>query len=97
MPIIYRLINPTTNKTYYVGFTTKTIKERLLGHIIKPQSKSTIDLITAGLNPIIECIEEGEQVSKETEMYWIKRLSFEGHFLENRDGLIVYQNKDYLF
>ena len=97
MPTIYKLINPLTDKTYYVGFTTKTITERLVYHLINPISKSTIDLIAAGLKPIIEVIEEGDNVTTETEKYWIKRLDFEGHFLENRDGLIVYQNRDYIF
>jgi hypothetical protein len=68
-----------------------------MGHMIQPQSKSTIDILEAGLKPIIEIIDEGLHITKETELYWIKRLAFEGHFLENRDGLVVYQNKDYIF
>lgn len=97
MPIVYKLISPLTQKTYYVGFTEKSLTERLIGHMVLPKSKTTKDLIDIGLVPIIELIEEGENVTKETEMYWIKKLSFEGHYLENRDGLIVYQNKDYIF
>lgn len=97
MPTVYKLINPLTKKTYYVGFTIKSLTERLMGHMMSPQSKTTKDLIDIGVTPIIELIEEGENVTKETEMYWIKKLSFEGHYLENRDGLIVYQNRDYIF
>jgi len=97
MSIIYKLIDPRDNRIYYVGYTEKTLTDRLIGHLYVSIHKTTIDLVTNNLCPIIEAIEDSESVTKETEMYWIKRLSGEGVYLENKDGLVNYQNRDGLF
>jgi hypothetical protein len=97
MPIVYKLINPVNDTIYYVGFTTQTLQQRLIGHLVNQNQKTTKDLVSSGLKPKIECIEEGEGVSMENEMYWIQRLTNEGVYLENRDGVINYQNRDWIF
>jgi len=96
MPIVYKLINPNNNVVYYVGYTTQTLEQRLIGHLVHQNQKTTKDLVSNGLKPKIECIEEGETVTKETEMYWIQRFKNEGIYLENRDGVINYQNRDWI-
>ena len=97
MPIVYKLIDPRDNRIYYVGYTEKTIEDRLIGHLSISKHKTTIDLVANNLCPLIEVIEEGSHVTKDCEMYWIKRLSAEGSYLENIDGLVNYQNKDGIF
>lgn len=97
MPIVYKLIHPITMDVYYVGYTEKPLQERLLGHITTKKSKTTKDLVDNGLLPIIKEIESGDGVTKETETYWIQRLTNQGVYLENRDKVVNYQNRDYLF
>lgn len=97
MPKVYKLINPNNNITYYVGYTEKSLQERLCGHLYEQKQKTTKDLIAKGLKPIIECIEEGDEITKDLETYWIQRLTNQGVYLENRDKVINYQNKDYLY
>ena len=93
MATVYSLTNPINGNVYYVGFTTKRIEERLLGHLAKPNTETTRMLVNIGLSPIINIIESGEIVSKETELYWIKKLNEEAVLLENKDGLINYQKR----
>jgi len=97
MPTVYQLKNPETDCVYYVGYTEKTIQERLIGHLYEQKQKTTQDLVAKGVTPIIEPIETNDTVSKETEMYWIQRLTNQGVYLENRDGLVNYQNRDYIY
>lgn len=97
MPKIYKLINPENDVTYYVGYTDKPLQQRLIGHLYSKKQKTTNDLIIKGLLPKIELIEEGEGVTKDTETYWIERFTNEGVYLENRDKVIRYQNRDYLY
>ncbi len=97
MPIVYKLIHPIEKRIYYVGYTEKSLNERLLGHIATSTHKTTLELVSQGLSPEIQSIEEGEHVTKDTEMYWIKRLAQEKVYLENRDGIINYQDKGYIF
>lgn len=97
MPIIYQLKNPETDCIYYVGYTEKSIQERLIRHLSQQSQKTTQDLVAKGLCPIIEAIETGDNVTKETEIYWIQRIANQGIYLENRDGLINYQNRDYIY
>jgi len=97
MPIVYKLIDPRDNRTYYVGYTEKDLQSRLLGHMMVSIHKTTIELISNNLCPKIEIIEDGDLVTKETEMYWIKRLASEGVYLENRVGVVNYQNRDGIF
>ena len=96
MPIVYSLRNPLNNKIYYVGFTVKSATERLFGHLSKQLQPTTRQLVEQGLQPIIEVIEDGADVDKITEMYHIKRLLSEGYKLENRDGVVNYQNRETL-
>lgn len=96
MPIVYKLINPVNHRPYYVGFTTRSKEERLLGHCNLPVHRSTIELLKIDLLPVIEVIAEGEHVTKETEMFWIKELAII-HPLENVDGLINYQERKNFF
>lgn len=96
MPIVYKLINPVNHLPYYVGYTAKSTSERLLGHCNIPVHRSTIELLNIDLLPVIEVIDEGEHVTKATEMYWIKKLS-QSHALENIDGLVNYQERKNFF
>lgn len=97
MAIVYQLIHPKTRSIYYVGYTERPILERLANHIVAQTQKTTRDLIEAGLMPIIEVIEEGINVTRDTETYWIQRYSAQGYYLENKDKVIKYQNRDYLY
>jgi len=84
MPTVYKLINPVNETIYYVGYTTKAINIRLLGHMTHSKKLPTTELLlNSGLTPIIEIIEEGKNVTMETENYWIKKLKSEGYTLEN--------------
>jgi len=94
MPTVYSLKNPINNEIYYVGYTEKTISERLIGHLASLVHETTKSLAEQGLSPIIEIIEEGVNVNKVTELYWIQKYSADGHKLENRDGLINYQSRN---
>lgn len=96
MPTIYKLINPINHAPYYVGYTSKSVEERLLGHCNIPIHMSTIALLSIDLLPVIEVIEDGDHVTKVTEMYWIKKLS-QQHVLENVDGLVNYQERKIFF
>lgn len=96
MPTIYKLINPLTNSPYYVGYTTKDAKIRLMGHLVQPTA-TTKYLIECGHKPLMEVIESGDYVTKETETHWIKLLHLKGYSLDNKDGIVVYQNRDYIF
>ena len=94
MPTIYTLKNPINNCIYYVGYTTKRIEERLVGHLRAPKCETTKMLVNIGVSPIIEIVESGESVTTQTELYWIKKLNSEGIQLENKDGLINYQSRE---
>jgi hypothetical protein len=84
MPTVYKLINPLTEQIYYVGYTTKHITVRLMGHLaINKQLPTTQLLQKKNILPIIQVIEEGDGVTMQTENYWIKKLKDEGHKLEN--------------
>jgi len=96
MPIIYKLINPLNKKPYYVGYTEEILKKRYIGHLTQSAHPTTIYLLSIDILPLIETIVSGPDVTKETEIFWIKELAktFE---LENRDGLVKYQMKKTFF
>lgn len=94
MPTVYSLKSPTNNEIYYVGYTEKTISERLIGHLASLVHETTKNLASEGLSPVIEIIEEGVNVNKITELYWIQKYHSDGHKLENRDGLVNYQSRN---
>lgn len=60
---IYRLVNPITGKTFYIGSTEKELHERLFGHLTackKGKSKISVYLNwlrLRGIAPKIELIE----------------------------------------
>lgn len=93
MPIVYKLINPINNKIYYVGYTERKLSERLFDHLQSDPQQTTKKLLKAKLQPIMEVIEEGENVTKHTETFWIKRLHSEGIELENISDIV---NLEYL-
>lgn len=86
MAIVYKLINPINDVVYYVGFTKLNLLTRLGGHIREGKHPTTKMLIEREMMPSIEILEEGENVTTQTEKYWIKKLSDEGHPLENSVG-----------
>jgi len=88
MPIIYSLIDPTKNEIYYIGYTERTIDERLKDHLRTPITNRTKILLGVKINPIIKTVEEGIHVNKQTELFWIKKLHSEGVILENQSGIV---------
>ena len=94
MPTVYKLINPIDHSIYYIGYTEFSIEERLKMHIQTKQVETTKFILNAGLLPIIEKIEEGDNISKAIEMQYIKQYLTDGHKLDNRDGVINYQKSD---
>lgn len=98
---IYVLKNPKNGEIFYVGKTTKELKERLSGHISSINSGNNIakceaikNIIKDGDKPIIEEIEiingtcyiDGAYASYR-ENYWIKYYHNLGVFLTNYSGL----------
>jgi hypothetical protein len=73
---IYALSHPLTNEVKYIGLTTKTLEERLKGHL--KCNKNVLrnlwikSLLNEGLVPKITLIEEViNDIGLETEMFWI--------------------------
>jgi DNA-binding CsgD family transcriptional regulator len=90
---IYGLKSPLSYEPRYVGFTSKTLNERLLGHIWEANSWSAPktyknnwikSLTKKGIKPEIF---EIEQVTEENwakrEQFWIKTLKQKGYKLTN--------------
>jgi hypothetical protein len=55
---------------------------------------TTKSLVNAGLRPLLGILEQGVDVTTQTEKYWIKKMLADGHPLENRDGVLNYQEKE---
>jgi hypothetical protein len=73
---IYALCDPETHAVRYVGFTSKTLEERLRGHLKERKTchrKNWIKSVVArGLKPEISVIEEFFDANwQERERYWI--------------------------
>lgn len=98
--IIYVLKDPRTEHVRYVGWTTKTTKRRLTCHLSDARqaqrthrTKWIHSLLTIGLLPLIEVIQEGlGPGATEAEMQWIARYRSEGANLTNatdgKEGLL---------
>lgn len=93
---VYSLNNPLNNSVYYVGFTTKPLIYRLNDHIAKNHLPTTKYLISKGYKPTIQVLERGEYITLADEKKWIQKLHNKGVILENRDGLINYQDRSNL-
>lgn len=87
---IYRLIDPATERTRYIGITTSTLSGRLSGHISdqalsnKKKQNWIASIIEKGERPYIEPIEKvyvGDPESRE--YFWWKHYKSEGHDLLN--------------
>jgi group I intron endonuclease len=87
---IYKLIDPITNEIRYIGLTFNDLKQRLKSHCSE-KSKShksnwVQSLITQGLKPIIESIEDNilsyDEVC-EREIFYINKYKSEGYRLTN--------------
>lgn len=79
---IYYLEHPVTKQPFYVGCTTKTLKERLYSHM----HSSHVKLISEqNIVPAIELIEEVRlDVASDTECYWIWQFKAWGFNLSNK-------------
>lgn len=112
---IYVLAHPVTGDIFYVGQTKKPLCDRLYGHITAAKGKSDkfrneekdkciMDLLNAGLRPIIKEIEKIKPVSyiefleiSEREVAWMKILKERGCLVLNVIGLRIPQlNAKYL-
>ena len=81
---IYTLTNPNTNMIYYVGATSKSLRERLNNHRSSSFHKTTRCLYTNGQEPIIEEVEDCSiSIASEREEYWMNYFLETGCQLEN--------------
>jgi group I intron endonuclease len=87
---IYRLIDPISNETRYIGLTFNTLKQRLKSHCSEKSKSHKSNWIrklkSIGLKPIIESIENNISSYDhccEREIYWIEKYKLEGHPLTN--------------
>ena len=84
MIAIYKLIDPRTSATRYVG-RTKNPKARLIGHM-NGHLPWVHDLKAAGIAPVMECIEwVSDKDAPKKERFWIKRLKSDGCDLVNKN------------
>lgn len=93
MNTVYSLSNPLNNNVYYVGFTTKGVIERLRWHLAVNPLPTTKFLLGKGYTPVIDILEQGDNVTIDNEKKWIQKLHNQGVVLENKDGLINYQDR----
>jgi hypothetical protein len=104
---IYRLIDPITSKTHYVGQTIKDLSERLEGHIYESKKyigtdqetakhKWIVQLLDKDLSPKIELLEKVTKPGKRTldtaEKFWIRSYLGESGQLLNL-AFNPYRNK----
>jgi len=87
---IYRLIDPISNETRYIGLTFNDLKQRLKSHCYDRSTSHKSNWITklkkSGLRPIIESIEDNissYDYCCEREIYWIEKYKSDGHPLTN--------------
>lgn len=83
---IYKLIDPISNETRYIGLTFNDLKLRLKSHCSEKSKSHKSNWIkklrSNGLKPIIESIEENISSYNyccEREIYWIEKYKSEGH------------------
>lgn len=87
---IYRLVDPLTKETRYIGLTFNDLKQRLKSHCSEKSKSHKSNWIqqlkSKGLRPIIESIENNILTYDEVcdrEVYWINKFKEEGHPLTN--------------
>ena len=87
---IYKLIDPISNESRYIGLTFNDLKQRLKSHCSEKSKSHKSNWInqlkSKGLKPLIESIED--DISSyddvcEREIYWIDKYKSEGHPLTN--------------
>ncbi|WP_180541557.1 GIY-YIG nuclease family protein [Nevskia soli] len=89
--VIYTLKNPRTHDVRYVGWTSKTVEQRLKWHIQESLLKARthkqrwiLSLLAIGLKPVIEVIESGAGKKWEkAERRWISHFRANGARLVN--------------
>jgi len=91
---IYALLNPETEKYFYVGMTTQRLCRRLNNHMnTSDKNRVKVELIQnlakKGIRPKIVLLESMyirnfmPLSRNEKEIFWIKKLLSEGHDLVN--------------
>ncbi|HZF64191.1 MAG TPA: GIY-YIG nuclease family protein [Chitinophagaceae bacterium] len=84
---VYSLKDPDTSEILYIGVTSKSLIERLIGHISErkdcAKNKWIKKLISEGKVPLITAIEENIENGYEREGYWIKYYQEKGLHLFN--------------
>lgn len=87
---IYKLIDPVSDETRYIGLTFNDLKQRLRSHCSEKSKSHKSNwirkLISQGHRPIIESIEENISSYDECcnkEIYYIEKYRTEGHPLTN--------------
>lgn len=90
MSSIYALIDPRDNQVRYIGFTIRTLDERLKDHLecarlgVRRWVYNWIrQVVSCELTPIIEMLEEVDGVAKDREVYWIDQGKKNGWKLTN--------------
>lgn len=109
---IYVLRDPQTNEIRYCGYTTKSLKTRLWGHLSEANRSRNkgrkkpnwiISLRENGLKPIIELVDTANTFDDlmELEKYWIAKLRTDGCDLLNGDrgggGFYDHNKGDYQY
>lgn len=91
MRYIYALRDPATGLAYYIGTTRGGIRERLAEHITdarhgdeRPVCVWIRQLQTDGAEPIIGCIDDGDDAS---ELWWIDHMCSRGEAVCNVLGV----------
>lgn len=90
---IYKLLDPITKELVYIGVTTKSIYQRLAGHIHEAyhrnrhfcQKQDYIkQLFEQGLVPLVELIENTDDINREK--YWIDQYKPKFNLMFNFDS-----------
>ena len=89
--IIYCLIDPLTQKPFYVGKTHTNLRSRLHLHVSNarckghtPTAQAILSIMASGKRPIIQLIETVPWDDwRDAEKFWIKLLKKNGHKLTN--------------
>lgn len=93
---IYVLINPITDKLFYVGKTEQKIEKRLAAHLCdhanpkgsrSPKNRAIIEILTQNKLPVVKEVDSvyGLSNALELEKFWIKKLYKDGHPITNRE------------
>lgn len=87
---IYYLLNPITNKPFYIGATKGELRTRLLGHMNCTMNKNKTTIIksirASGLKPSIHLIEEVDvSIAGQKEIFYCNLFSNLGFDLCNHN------------